>query len=119
VHSQDREAGRRGEGVGARRAGRVARYVGVLLGIMGPIWAPGAQGTTAMCAAWLVRWAPAPSSNCPPDRSQAEIQNYASGAVTIVAVRGGPLAVTPRLGRAPSVCATPPAITTSRRFTRR
>ena len=24
-----------------------------------------------MCAAWLVRWAPAPSSNCPPDRSQA------------------------------------------------
>jgi hypothetical protein len=72
-----------------------------------------------MCAAWLVRWAPAPSSNCPPDRSRAEIQNYATGAVTIVAVRGGPLAVTPRLGRAPSVCATPPAITTSRRFARR
>ena len=52
-----------GAGAGARRAGRVGRSVGFYLGIMGPIGAPGAQGTPTLCAAWLVWRVPVPGLN--------------------------------------------------------
>ena len=52
-----------GAGAYARRAGRVGRSVGFHLGIMGPIGAPGAQGTPTLCAAWLVWRVPVPGLN--------------------------------------------------------